>query len=144
MTFRSALNIAALAAASLPSLAVAAEVDFYASNDCRGRPAFGYRGEATVRESCKWSRARCQNDVARSVSVTNWTRPLSIFVYDAPDGSQSDDHGTIQFRANPNPRPGSKICFRTFERWNEAHDVTQLYRRKNGLDGKISHVFIRY
>lgn len=144
MTVKTTLFMATLTLAGLPSLAAAAEIDFFASNDCRGRPAFSYRTEATIRESCKWSRARCQNDVARSVSVTNWTRPLSIFVYDAPNASENDDHGTIQFRNNPNPRPGSRMCFRTFERWSEANHVMQLYTRKNGLDGKVSYVFIRY
>ena len=144
MTLRTASITAAIAIAGLPSLAAAAEVDFYASNDCRGRPAFGYRGEATIRESCKWSRARCQNDVARSVSVTNWTRAFTIFVHDAPNGSETDDHGGIYFRDNPNPRSGSKMCFRTFERWSQAYHVTQLYQRKDGLDGKVSYVFIRY
>ena len=72
--------------------------------------------------------------------IRNVTRSLSIFVYDDPAGSEGDDWGTVQFR-NP---PRGDVCIPSFERRAESSTYTQAYARKNGLDGKVSYVFIRY
>ena len=145
MTIKSsAFTTAAIMLTAVSSAAAAADIDFYENNGCRGRPAFSYRGEVTLREGCKWSTARCRNDVARSVSISNWTKPLSIFVYDAPNGSQSDDWGTVQLRTNPRPQQNNRLCIPSFELDRTYPSFTQVYRSKNGLDGKVSYVFIRY
>ena len=139
---------ATLATILLSSAASAAEISFYENNSCRGRPAFTYYGEASVRESCKTNGARCRNDVARSVRVTNWNRTLSIFVYDDPNGRSTDDEGAAHLRDNPKYVAGNSQCFESFERdindWRRSPEIIQFYRRNNGLDGKVSYIYIRY
>lgn len=139
---------ASLAIIMLSSTANAAEISFYKINRCRERPAFTYHGESSVHESCKTIGTRCRNDVARSVHVTNWNRALSIFVYDDPNGRSTDDEGAVHLRDNPKYVAGNRQCFETFERnindWRRSPEIIQSCRRKNGLDGKVSYIHIRY
>ena len=135
-TFRTISTLAALASAVLPVTASARLVEFFADNNCRGRAAFSYR-DSFITEGCKWSQARCRNDVARSVRIHGGDSRANISVYDDPDGAQSDDWATIEVAPT-----ASVVCVPSFQRNVRGSRVVQAYRRHNGLDGKVSHVSI--
>ena len=115
----------------------------FAENNCKGPGAFRYPAGRAFRESCKSDRAVCRgkNDQARSMKVTGSTRPAEVRVYDSPGGGSTDDYSAIQFRKyKPDYRD---LCVATFERSGLLSEQGQIiYKRKNGLDGKVSYVII--
>jgi len=76
-----------------------------------------------------------QNDEARSVKLLNVRRGCVISVFDAPNGSTTDDFCVIQVK-----RSSPEYTVGTFERSYEDDDVLVSYARKNGLDGKVSRI----
>ena len=126
---------------ALPSQA--GDILMYARNNCSGPVAFRYPAGRGIKESCKSDRAVCRNknDEARSMKVTGSSRPYEIRLYDGPSGGTDDDYSIIQFRKF---KPGYRdYCVTTFERTGLLAEQGQItYKRKNGLDGKVSYVVI--
>lgn len=120
--------------------ASAERITFFEGNRCRGPIAFEYNGITSRVESCKWSNARCRNDTARSVLVRDIRGAVTISVFDHPDGRKTDDWGTINLR----DATRGTICVPSFERAVETGGYNQNYARRNGLDGKVSRVSIKY
>lgn len=77
------------------------------------------------------------NDEARSVKLLDVRAGTVISVFDAKNGSQTDDFCVIQVK-----RSSPEYTVGTFERSFEDESVIVSYARKNGLDGKVSRVRI--
>jgi hypothetical protein len=78
-----------------------------------------------------------QNDEARSVKLLDVRPGCTITVFDSPDADRTDDFCVVQVkRSNP------EYIVATFERSYEDEYVLVSYARKNGLDGKVSRIFI--
>lgn len=122
----------------LATPAMAADIRFYAQNGCRGPVIFRYPTGATTSDNCKQGRKRCsgQNDEARSLWMPN-SGPWSLVLYDSPDARTDDDYAEIRAPRTPDPRGG--VCIASFE---TRGSPLVTYHRKNGLDGKVSHVSI--
>ena len=75
------------------------------------------------------------NDEARSVRLS-WVRPgTRLFVYDNPDGKRNDDWAEILVKSSDRD-----IVIDSFEQTRETAFYKITYHRKNGLDGKVSHI----
>lgn len=76
-----------------------------------------------------------ENDEARSVLVQDAMAGDELLVFDNPAGKQNDDWALIKIKKNI-----KYLVIGTFEQ-NYANEFYQIrFSRKNGLDGKISHV----
>ena len=75
------------------------------------------------------------NDEARSVLVQNAKAGDVLRVYDNPDGKTNDDWATIRIKKDI-----KYLVIGTFEQTFENELYQIVFKRKNGLDGKISHV----
>lgn len=142
MSFRQALLLlVTLAPAPALARATFANLEFYASNNCRGTPAFKISTNSKLETSCHWSQSKCRNDVARSMKV-RWTdATVWISVYDHPQGRGSDDVAAFIFKRRVAGRNYS-TCIRTFEARADTDAYLHMYERHNGLDGKVSYITV--
>lgn len=83
------------------------------------------------------SSAACDNDEARSITLTMAKAARTIEIYDSPDCQKSDDWTQIVVK-----RPLLRRTIGSFQHSLEDADVSVAYHRKNGLDGKVSCVRI--
>ena len=78
------------------------------------------------------------NDEARSCVLENFPRGSTITVYDKPEPWAGDDYCIISVKeAN-----SGKVTVDSFELDFIGHTIDVSYRFKNGLDGKVSYVWI--
>lgn len=138
---RVSIWIAGIALMAVPGAAQAQVLTFYEKNNCSGKVAFRIIGPRPVAQSCKGGQSNCRgkNDTARSVLVEKpATMKVRLTVYDDPYGGTNDDYSVMTFHSNT--RAGTRHCIRSFEAdiANPAYDVN--WRKKNGLDGKVSFV----
>jgi hypothetical protein len=79
--------------------------------------------------------AQCDNDEARSLRMHNIRAGTVLTLFDSADGARSDDWLEITALRNV----ATKVL-PTFERSFSDADVRVSYRRKDGLDGKVSRL----
>ncbi|HEY0372500.1 MAG TPA: M12 family metallo-peptidase [Thermoanaerobaculia bacterium] len=79
--------------------------------------------------------ADCDNDEARSMRMHNIRAGTTLTLFDSPDGLRSDDWVEITALRNITTK-----IIPTFEKSFSDPDVRVLYRRKDGLDGKVSRL----
>ena len=116
---------------------------FYEGNDCTQDIVFTYNSEVAADENCKKSGTACygDNDEARSLLITGFAKPRTrIKVFDSPSAATDDDYTVIGIRDD---LPAEGSCVDTFEQSKVTPGFRESYVRKNGLDGKVSHVTIR-
>lgn len=82
-----------------------------------------------------------RNDEARNLSLINIRANTLITVYDSSPPSTRDDWTTIYVKKRINS--SQMIRVKSFENSYENDFVKVTYRRKNGLDGKVSYCTIR-
>jgi len=147
------LSIAAIALLFSPSAFAANDIIFYEGNNCTQDVVFRYDSAFSYDENCTRPGNRCyrENDEARSVRIYRSVRlPLQIAVFDSPTGATNDDYTNIF--VSRIAFAGSSYCIRTFEQSRGGSlDPTaplpwlkMFYKRKNGLDGKVSRVKIHH
>ena len=78
---------------------------------------------------------QCDNDEARSLRMHNIRAGTVLTLFDSPDGARNDDWAEITALRNI----VTKII-PTFERSFSDADARVMYRRKDGLDGKVSRL----
>lgn len=78
---------------------------------------------------------RCDNDEARSVTLFNVPAGKVLRLLDDPRGNRQDDFVEIEVK-----RDVSEAVIGSLERSFEDDDVRVVYRRNNGLDGKVSRL----
>ena len=130
--------------AALP--AAAGEFLFYAKNGCRGPVVVRYPTGAWFNDNCKAKGNRCSghNDELRSLFVPNNDLNWGVQLYDSPDANSDDDFANISAGAKL-ADPSGGICIATFEPSASAPFRRFItYHRKNGLDGKVSHIQITF
>lgn len=81
---------------------------------------------------------RIDNDEIRSARLLMVPRGTVIRVYDSPEGKKSDDWTEISVL-----RTVPQISINTFEASVSTSDMTQVFHKHNGLDGKISRITIQ-
>lgn len=96
-----------------------------------------FSGSEPYRISSNLKRESGQNDEICSVVLEYVPVNTKITVYDNPDGRTNDDWCTLEVKAYKR-----KIVIRHFEEDKETGDYRLDYHRKNGLNGKISHIEI--
>ncbi|BDU18823.1 hypothetical protein [Dyella sp. GSA-30] len=113
-------------------------VIFYRDNAAGGDIVCGVPGRVHIDANIKnGDFTGCENDEARSARIANLPAGTRISVYDSPDGNTSDDYTTIVLRKDV-----TNLIVPSFETTGTNADWEITYRRKNGLDGKISRIVI--
>src|ERR1700744_3864831 len=111
---------------------------FYEGNNATQDIVCGVPGRVSIEANIKNNGFKgCENDEARSARIVNLPAGTRISVYDSPSGSKDDDYTTIVLRRNI-----TNLIIPSFETTNTNADREITYRRKNGLDGKISRIVI--
>lgn len=82
----------------------------------------------------------CDNDEVRSVKWVNVDPRCRITIYDGPDGWSGD--GYVVMTPKDEMAPLSEFAIGSLERSQSDGPVEVAYRRKNGLNGKVSAVRI--
>ncbi|MDB5980320.1 MAG: hypothetical protein JWQ69_1335 [Pseudomonas sp.] len=80
----------------------------------------------------------CENDEARSLSLSGIAKGTRINLYDNPRGSREDDHATIDVKRDIGI--DEKVVVGSFELNRNNNDYRIVYSRNNGLDGKVSRI----
>lgn len=147
LRLRDCLLLAAVLAAA-PAVAGAQDVDdliFFEGNGCSQDIVFTYNSHVDASDNCQ-KRGACKgdNDEARSVQIAKSVKAGSRFVvFDDPSGKQDDDHTVVSIVDKDFLQPEG-YCLRTFENSFDNPDsnsgIKVEHVRKNGLDGKVSHV----
>lgn len=75
----------------------------------------------------------CDNDEARSLVLTLARAGTRVSLYDSPDCRTNDDHTIVRAK-----RDLFRKVIGSFERSFSDDDVEVVFRRSNGLDGKVS------
>ncbi|HLO86438.1 MAG TPA: hypothetical protein VK203_15770 [Nostocaceae cyanobacterium] len=125
------------------SLREVGDLVFYEGNGCTQDIVFTYNSEVAANDNCQTSGTACygDNDEARSLLITGFAKPATrIKVYDSPSADTTDDYAVIDILPDLPPE-GS--CVSTFEQSTIRPGFRMSYVRKDGLDGKISHVTIQ-
>ncbi|NJL28663.1 MAG: hypothetical protein HC897_12620 [Thermoanaerobaculia bacterium] len=80
------------------------------------------------------------NDTASSCTIVDASAGTTIYVYDSPDASTSDDWAEIQVVSNVS----APVVVSTFENSTSygGGSVKVTYYKKNGLNGKVSNIKI--
>lgn len=116
---------------------------FYEGNRCSQDIVFTYDSEASADDNCQKKGNPCHgdNDEARSLLILGIAKPgTRIRVYDSPGADLTDDYAIIDILSN---LPAEGVCVSTFEQSVAGSGYRMSYVRKNGLDGKISHVRVQ-
>ena len=79
--------------------------------------------------------SRCDNDEAKSAVLRNMPRGRVIRLYDSPSAKTNDDW--VEIRTN---RPIQRAVVPSFESSFRNADLTVVYHRDNGLNGKVSRL----
>lgn len=121
----------------------AGDLVFYEGNGCTQDIVFTYNSEAAADENCQKSGTACygDNDEARSLLIVGIANPgTRIKLFDSPSAATDDDYTVIDIKDD---LPPEGACVETFEQSKLQPGFRESYVRKNGLDGKVSHVTIR-
>ncbi|HXQ99689.1 MAG TPA: hypothetical protein VN798_04805 [Pseudomonas sp.] len=92
------------------------------------------RGQRTLRLPS----AGCENDEARSLSLSGIDRGTRIKLFDSASGNREDDHVIIDVKRNIGL--DERIVIPSFQQTVDNSHYQMVYVRNNGLDGKISRI----
>lgn len=112
-------------------------VIFYEGNQASQDVVCGIPGRVRIDINAQDDKLGCENDEARSARIVNLPAGTRISVYDSPSGSTSDDYTTITLR-----RHIDDLVIPSFESNVDNADIEMIFRRHNGLDGKVSRIRI--
>ena len=116
---------------------------FYEGNNCTQDIVFTYNSEVPANDNCQTPGTACygDNDEARSLLITGFAKPgTRVKVYDSPTADTTDDYAVIDILPDV---PPEGACVGTFEQSVIRPGFRISYIRKDGLDGKISHVTVQ-
>lgn len=82
----------------------------------------------------------CENDEARSMSLSGVASGTRIQLFDSGSGNTQDDHITIDVKRNIGI--GERVVIPSFESDASNSNFQAVYNRNNGLDGKTSRIVI--
>ena len=82
----------------------------------------------------------CENDEARSLSLTGVPKGTRITLYDNPYGSTEDDHLIIDVKRDIGMQ--ERVVLPSFHADYITDNYDTVYNRNNGLNGKLSRVTI--
>lgn len=82
----------------------------------------------------------CENDEARSMSLSGVEKGTRIQLFDSGSGNTQDDHITIDVKRDIGIR--ERVVIGSFESDVSNRDYQAVYNRNNGLDGKTSRIVI--
>jgi hypothetical protein len=94
------------------------------------------RGQRALR----FPSAGCENDEARSMSLSGIAKGTRITLFDSPSGSRENDHTIIDIKRDIGIN--EKVVIGSFERSAYTSTYTANFVRNNGLDGKVSRIEI--
>lgn len=86
----------------------------------------------------KFPAAGCENDEARSVSLSGIDKGTRITLFDDASGNREDDHIVIDVTRNIGIH--EKVVIGTLEQNRTTDAYRAVYVRNNGLNGKVSRV----
>jgi hypothetical protein len=92
------------------------------------------RGQRTLRLPM----AGCENDEARSLSLSGIDKGTRIRLFDNANGSREDDHVIIDVKRDISL--DERVVISSFEQTLNSADYQMVYVRNNGLDGKVSSI----
>ncbi len=92
------------------------------------------RGQRTLRLAS----AGCENDEARSLSLSGIDKGTRIRLFDDGSGNREDDHVIIDVKRNIGKH--EKVIIPSFEQTENNNTYQMVYVRNNGLDGKVSRI----
>ncbi|MFK3799791.1 hypothetical protein [Pseudomonas sp. NPDC088444] len=85
--------------------------------------------------------AGCENDEARSLSLSGIAKGTRISLYDSANGNREDDHMIIDVTRDIGLR--EKVVVGSFEQNRTTDAYKATYIRNNGLNGKVSRIEIK-
>ncbi len=91
-------------------------------------------------KTLKFPTQGCENDEARSMSISGMKAGTRITVYDNPDAHRNDDYAIIDIKRDIGFN--EDIVIGSFERTQDNNSYQIVYVRNDGLDGKISRLEI--
>ncbi|HEX7815560.1 hypothetical protein [Dyella sp.] len=112
-------------------------VIFYEGNRAMQNIVCGIPGRVTININTQNDSLGCENDEARSARIVGLPAGTRISIYDSPSGSTSDDYTIITLRRNI-----EDLVIPTFQQNVNNADIEMVFRRHNGLDGKVSRIKI--
>lgn len=80
----------------------------------------------------------CENDEARSLSLSGIERGTRITLFDSPTGNREDDHIVIDVKRDIGTH--EKVVVSSLEQNSTTDAYRAVYVRNNGLNGKVSRV----
>lgn len=80
----------------------------------------------------------CENDEARSLSLSGIAKGTRITVYDDDSGSRADDYSIIDVKRDIGIN--ERVVVGSFEVNRDNNDYRIFHNRNNGLDGKVSRI----
>lgn len=92
------------------------------------------RGQRTL----SLASAGCENDEARSLSLSGIYKGTRIRLFDSASGSRADDHVIIDVKRDIGIT--EKVVVPTFEQTVNNDTYQAVFVRNNGLDGKVSRI----
>ncbi|MBB3226307.1 hypothetical protein FHW69_000897 [Luteibacter sp. Sphag1AF] len=112
----------------------------YKGRDATGTPVCGVPGRMATGISMKSSDRRgCENDQARSATVTNVPAGTEFTVFDSPQASTKDDYAVVRVLRDLDNRTA---IIPSFNRSLRTEDIELTVHYRNGLDGSISYVTV--
>jgi hypothetical protein len=82
--------------------------------------------------------AGCENDEARSLSLTGIDKGTRISLFDSASANREDDHVIIDIKRNIGMH--ERVVISTFEKTENNSTYQMVFARNNGLDGKVSRI----
>jgi hypothetical protein len=150
-----AIHLAVVSALILPSLPLLFPVQALGAvrQDCQGRFIF-YEGNdltqamlgdvsdcfATFHKLKELNLANVPNDEARSVQMLNVKAGTTLIVYDSPDCSTDDDWTEIYIKTDIQDRRSPSFEIPRYD----DDEINVVWHEKNGLDGKVSCIQVKF
>ncbi|HEX8541486.1 MAG TPA: hypothetical protein VF671_07275 [Pseudomonas sp.] len=92
------------------------------------------------KKTLKFPTQGCENDEAKSMSISGLKKGTRITVFDNGDGNRQDDYTVIDIKRNIGTH--EDVVLGSFETNVSNNDFQVVFARNNGLDGKVSRLEI--
>lgn len=84
----------------------------------------------------------CENDEAKSLTLSGVTKGTRIKLFDSPDGNTQDDHLIIDIKRDVGIN--ERVLLSDFQNDHNNSNYQVVYNRNNGLNGKLSRIEFGY